>query len=189
MKFFVPIVLFFTFLTSCAEKGNTPNPSAVIDSENNNGLRFFYSDDTVDFHAFNTKLPVITFDSVKTLIPCQRKEMAWFEKHQDEIFPKIKQKIFEYYKSVYPSYKAKWGSDNKMSETEIERYLPYPAFPDSLLGHIKPVAFVVHTSQHCSENSFSIEFDCTWDPQYGLGIYVENGVVRFASLGQKTYPN
>jgi hypothetical protein len=188
MKICTPLLLFFIFITSCAEKGNVTEVFPVSDSDNNH-LQFFRSDDSVFFHGFNTQIPVIVFDSLKSLTPCQQKAMVWFEEHQEELFPKIKQQIFSYYQTAYPGYKKLWSSNRKMSEQEIERYLPYPAFPDSILGHMKPVAFIVHSAKNCSENSFSIDFDCTWDPQYGLGIYIENGEVKFASLGQKTYPN
>lgn len=184
---FLPLVLFFAFITSCAEKSNTQDLHPTFEAETN-GDAFFRSKDSVNFHAYQTELPVVAFEAIKELTICQKNSATWFEQHQDELFPKIKQKIFEYYQTVYTNYKTKWSSDNKMTDVEIQRYLPYPAFPDSILGHMKPMAFIVHPSENCSENTFSIDFQCTWDPQYGLGIYVENGEVKYASLGLKTFP-
>jgi hypothetical protein len=185
MKIFYAFAILLITLCSCTDSGDTFLPSSPVHT--NSATQILQSGDSVSFHAFNTKIPVIAFENGKSLSTCQQNAVTFFENNQDKLFEKIKEKIFEYYQSAYPDYKNGWSSEGNLDDSQIQRYLPYPAFPDSLLSHIKPVTFIVHSSANCEENSFSIEFDCTWDIENGLGVEIDNGEVKFASMAQNTY--
>ena len=187
MKLFLPLSIFITLLISCSDNSSTFLHTSIPPADS--GQKIFIPDDSVFFNAFKTKIPIGIFQDEKTLSSCQHECMNFFENNQDALFREIENEIFAYYKAAYPDYAEGWHSSTNMSDEEIQRYLPYPAIADTLLGRIKPVALLLHSGEHCKTNSFTIEFDCTWDKENGLGVEVEDGHVKKVSVLNQTYPD
>lgn len=117
----------------------------------------------------------------------QKKTMEEFLKKQQELAPQILEKIFEWYKDNYSSYKDGWMSGGEMSEEELEEFLPAPNSAQNLLSHLTPAVLHLPSEKNFAEDTFGIEFDCDWDEEHGLGVLVKNGKVLEVGHAQVAY--
>ena len=147
---------------------------------------------TIEYEAFATSVDVIFIDTSAPISECQQKTLESFNSNQNIFTNAILNKVFEFYKASYPNYKEGWNygnkmSENKMSEEEIEKYLPTPRTPEKLKEHITPLAIYIPDKYKCKDGLIGISFDCTWDIEHGLGILIKDWQVVEASVSEISF--
>ncbi len=142
---------------------------------------------TTRFNSFDTTVEVLFWDTKDSISDIQKKNYAGFISKQDFLTPEILQKIFEFYKNSYPDYLSGWKAGGNMSDKELEKYLPEPTTAENLKRFITPTVVYIQNNKYCKEGTIGIEFDCTWDEEYGLGVKIENWKVVEAGVAETSY--
>ena len=75
----------------------------------------------------------------------------------------------------------------QISNEEIEKILPTPTTAENLKPFIMPSVIHIQSKKDCTEGTFRIDFECTWDIENGLGILIKDWKVVNASLAQISY--
>jgi len=141
----------------------------------------------IHFNYFNTDVEVFFTDTKKELSVTQKRNLDNFKLKQDSLAPEIMKSIFEFYKDSYSDYKAGWLMAGKMSEEELEQYLPRPSTFEALKPFIKPAVIHIQSSDDCEIGTIGIEFDCEWDIENGLGVLIKDWKVVEASVAEISY--
>jgi len=138
-------------------------------------------------NSFDTTVEVLFTDTKDSISETQRKNYEGFIDKQDFLLPEILKRIFEFYKSSYADYKEGWTMAGDISDKELEKHLPTPTTPENLKPFITPVIVHIQNRHDCEEGTISIEFDCTWDIEHGLGVLIKNWKVVEASVADICY--
>lgn len=139
------------------------------------------------FNSFDTVVEVLFTNTKDSPNSIQMTNYKGFISKQDMITPEILNKIFEFYKDAYEHYKEGWMLPGKISEEELEKYLPTPTTAENLKPYITPLLVFIQNKQNCEEGTIGIEFDCTWDLKSGLGVLIKNWNVKLVSIAQIAY--
>ncbi len=182
------ILILIPFLLACNQE-NKRKPDnqlprinqSVIDTANED------YEMQVRFKSFDTLIRVLFWDTKDSISDLQRKNYNGFIVKQDLLTPEILNKIFEFYKSSYNDYKKGWTMIGGISDKELEKYLPIPTTPENLKPFITPAIVHIQNRQDCIDGTISIEFDCTWDIENGLGVIIKNWKVVNAGLAEVSY--
>ncbi|OGC07533.1 hypothetical protein A2526_03965 [candidate division WOR-1 bacterium RIFOXYD2_FULL_36_8] len=125
------------------------------------------------FKSFNKKVEILFCDTAGSPNKIQQKTYDGFIEKQDALAADMLQKIFKFYKQSYSDYEAGWKAGG-MSGKKLEKFLPKPTTAEALKSFITPATIYIQNKAKCKEGTLSIEFDCTWDTENGLGVLVEN---------------
>ncbi len=142
---------------------------------------------TINYRSFDTTVDVVFIDTTEPINDCQQKNLDSFNLKQDTFTNDILTKVFEFYKISYADYKEGWLYSNKLSEEEIEKYLPTPTTPAKLKEYITPLAIYFPNKYKCKEGLIGISFDCTWDINSGLGVLIKDWKVVEASVSEISF--
>ena len=134
----------------------------------------------INFNYFNTQVEVLFTETKNEVSAIQKKNLEGFISKQDSLVPEIMKKIFEFYKD----YKSGWLMGGKMSDKELEKYLPTPSTAEGLKPFIKPAIIHIQSSKDCQIGTLGIEFDCEWDIKNGLGVLINDWKVVEASVDE-----
>jgi hypothetical protein len=141
---------------------------------------------TMRYNSFDTVVDVL-FTETDTLNEVQKKNYDDIISKQDLLTPEILKKIFDYYKNSYPDYKSGWAITGKLTNKELEKYLPTPTTPEKLKSFITPAIIHIQNKKDCKNGTFGIEFDCTWDMENGLGVLIQDWKVVNVSVAEVSY--
>ena len=139
------------------------------------------------FNSFDTTIEVLFWDTTDSISEIQKKNYEGFISKQDIFVPEILKKIFEFYKRSYKDYRNGWKMGGDITEVELEKNIPKPTTPENLKHFIVPAFVHIQNKKHCKEGTFGIEFDCTWDIEYGLGVKIENWKVVEVGVAETSY--
>jgi len=142
---------------------------------------------TIEYRAFDTTADVIFIDTPFPISDCQQKNLHNFNLQQDTFTNDILNQVFDYYKASYSYYREGWTYENKLSEEEIEKYLPTPTTPEKLKEHFTPLTIYIPDKIKCKDGFIGISFDCTWDINSGLGVLIKEWKVVEASVSEISF--
>ena len=75
----------------------------------------------------------------------------------------------------------------QISNEELEKILLTPTTAENLKPFIMPAVIHIQSKKDCTEGTFGIDFECSWDIENGLGILIKDWKVVNASLAQISY--
>ena len=139
------------------------------------------------FNSFDTTVEVLFWDTKDSISDMQKKNFEGFISKQDLLTPEILKKVFEFYKDSYQDYKSGWTAGGNIATEELEKMLPRPTSPDALKKFITPAIVHIQNKEECKPGTIGIEFDCTWDIEYGLGVKIKNWQVVEAGVAETSY--
>ena len=139
------------------------------------------------YNSFDTTVEVLFTDTKDSISEKQKNNYDSFIAKQDLLTPEILKRIFEFYKSSYADYKKGWTLTGGISDKELEKHLPTPTTPENLKPFMTPAIVHIQNKQDCEEGTIAIEFDCTWDIENGLGVFIKNWKVVQASVAEICY--
>jgi hypothetical protein len=142
---------------------------------------------TREYRGFHTTVDVIFIDTPFPISDCQQKNIDNFYLKQDSFTNDILNKVFDFYKASYAVYKEGWTYGNKLSEEEIEKYLPTPTTPEKLKEHFTPQTIYIADKNKCKDGFIGISFDCTWDINSGLGLLIKDWKVVAVSVSEISF--
>jgi hypothetical protein len=141
----------------------------------------------MDFNTFDTIVEVIFNNTKDSISEMQKKNYENILSKQAVLTAEILKNIFSFYKRSYSTYKEGWSYMGKISNKELEKYLPIPTTPENLKPFITPAIIHIQNKKDCKIGTFGIEFDCTWDLENGLGVLIEDWKVKDAGLAEVSY--
>ena len=180
-----------TFLILLIACKNNPQEQSQSNQKNSGQLQPDTANNefklTTRFNSFDTTVEVLFWDTKDSISDIQKRNYEGFISKQNLLSAGILQKIFEFYKNSYKDYLSEWKKGGNMSDQELEKYLPTPTTPENLKPFITPGVIHIQNSKSCKEGTIGIEFDCTWDEEYGLGVKIENWKVIEAGVAETSY--
>lgn len=182
LAFFISLGFFCSCTSESRRQSNQENFKQAISDTANKEYKL-----TARFNSFDTSVEVLFWDTKDTFSNIQKLNYEGFISKQDILTPIILQKIFEFYKTSYPDYLSGWKAAGKISDKELEKFLPKPTNPEGLKPFITPAIIHIQNKEDCKEGTLGIEFDCTWDIENGLGIKIENWKVIEAGVAETSY--
>jgi len=98
----------------------------------------------------------------------QRETFLNFQSNMDRIMSEAEASIFEYYQSIYEDYRAMSNSD------EADIVAPKISSERELSRLVKPTSLLIRYDFEDGIRRVGVLCDCTWEPEHGLGISIEN---------------
>jgi len=179
---------FIVFLSACNfdkksnQTNNLQDSNLAMSDTTNHEISL-----TTKFNSFDTTVEVLFSDTQDSISETQKKNFDNFILKQDLLTPEILQKVFDFYKNSYETYKSDWTTTGQISDKELEKYLPKPTTPEKLKPFITPAIIHIQNKKDCEYGTIGIEFDCTWDIKSGLGVLIKNWKVVEASVAEISY--
>jgi len=98
----------------------------------------------------------------------QREAFFNFQSSMDRIMREAEESIFEYYLSNYEDYRAMYNSD------KADIMAPKISSVRELSRLVKPTGLLIIYDFEDGIRRVGVLCDCTWEPEHGLGISIEN---------------
>ncbi len=182
LAFFISLGFFCSCNSESRRQSSQENFKQAISDTANKEFKL-----TARFNSFHTSVEVLFWDTKDTFSDIQKINYEGFISKQNLLTPIILQKIFEFYKTSYQDYLSGWKAGGKLSDKELEKFLPKPTTPERLKPFITPTIVHIQNKVYCKEGTLGIEFDCTWDIENGLGVKIENWKVIEAGVVETSY--
>lgn len=103
------------------------------------------------------------------ITPNQRDAFSQFKLNMPNIVKESEDKIFEYYLENCDDYRAMQSNSE-----EVEKIAPKISSIDELGKLVTPTSLLIRYDFEDGIRRVGILCDCTWEPEHGLGISVEN---------------
>jgi len=98
----------------------------------------------------------------------QREAFLNFQSNMDKIMSEAEASIFKYYQSICEDYRAMTTSD------EADIVAPKISSERELSRLVKPTSLLIRYDFEDGIRRVGVLCDCTWEPEHGLGISIEN---------------
>lgn len=104
--------------------------------------------------------------------PNQRVAFIEFRENSLEIIKDAEEAILKYYRDVFKDYQA------QLDDLElIKEKAPDISTIEELYKLVSPTTLLIDYDFNDNTNRVGILYDCTWEPEHGLAVKIENGSV------------
>ncbi|MCL1895896.1 MAG: hypothetical protein FWG03_05050 [Clostridiales bacterium] len=101
----------------------------------------------------------------------QREAFRRFKADEERIVKESEERIFEYYLEIFEDYRDMYLED---SEELADENAPRISSAEELLELIEPASLLIRGDFEDGIRRLGILCECTWEPEHGLGVSIEN---------------
>lgn len=116
---------------------------------------------------FEVELIVEGNDENEAIAPEQREAFAQLS----EVTPRVEQGIFDYYFEILDDFRSRF-------QTDVDTRMPIIKDKSELLKIINPTGIIFPSVLVARQLSIGFLFECSWDPEEGLGVLLRDGKIE-----------
>ena len=116
----------------------------------------------------NVELCVKGDDEYESIFEEQRQTYLQFLECQSEIVSKTEDAIFKYYQKIVDDYRIQFGKS-------ADERMPQVSEKKDLARLLEVCSVIIPMVLRPGEIAIGFLFECSWDPEHGLGVKLRNG--------------